>query len=333
MALLNAPMPAASSIQTLGPLSSPASPAGSTDCNLPATALVGTRITGGSDDSSQSAGDASAVDGVSLHLASATSSDADNGQSVVALTSEEDEEGTEAPRVTPAAVPQSEPKAKKEGLFLPPSPSAVRSMEKAIETMLREVGEDVERPGLGKSAMRYAAGLLSSTSGYHLPLPSREEALSFLSATAQVAVRSVARGDGTDIRLVTGCFQFNSQCEHHMLPFHGRALIAYTLPATGESMVISKEAMEQVVRVFTRRLQVQERITHQLADATEDLLALQNEGRSECGIMVVCEAVHMCMLARGVENHSGATATLAVRGTFESSPELRMEVLNAFSSL
>ena len=328
MALLHAPVPPASSIHTLGPLPLPSSPTGSTDCHLPGTALtlVGGTTTGGSDESSQSAGDASAVDGVSLNIASATSSDADNRQSV-AFASEDDEEGS---RLTPPLPAPAQQKAKKD-LYLPPAPSAVRSMEKAIETMIREVGEDLERPGLGKSAMKYAAGLLSSTSGYHMPLPSPKEALVPLTAGAEITVRSVTRSDGVEVQLVTGTFQFNSQCEHHMLPFHGRALIAYTLPANASLKVISRAAMEQVVRVYTRRLQVQERITHQLADATEELLASQNVGGAEGGVMVVCEAVHMCMLARGVENHSGATATVAVRGAFESSPDLRKAVLSAFT--
>ncbi|GIL42212.1 hypothetical protein Vafri_267 [Volvox africanus] len=178
---------------------------------------------------------------------------------------------------------------------------------------------------------------------------------------------------------VTLHLPFTSQCEHHMLPFYGNLMVAY-LPPAGASVPITLPGgvVEQVVLMFTQRLQVQERITHQVADAIQEVLQaaaaaaplimptladssacagdectftgqhLQHScnvtavaqpgtgavtgdgGEATAGVMVVCDAAHMCMVARGVENHSGSTTTFAVRGVFTTQPELRRAVLRLF---
>ncbi|GAX78071.1 hypothetical protein CEUSTIGMA_g5513.t1 [Chlamydomonas eustigma] len=206
--------------------------------------------------------------------------------------------------------------------------STSSKMASAINEMIRQIGEDPQSQNLCKSAMRYASGLLASTQGYSMSLPSKETSL-VASKTCDLNILrdiSYTMADGARGRssVATASVIFNSQCEHHMLPFYGRVLVAYMMPQ-GTEKVLGRCAIEQVVRVYTQRLQVQERITHQLADAVCEL-------SGSAGVMVVCQAAHMCMLARGVENHSGATSTFAVRGTFEGSVELRKCVLQAFNA-
>lgn len=138
---------------------------------------------------------------------------------------------------------------------------------------------------------------------------------------------------------------FHSQCEHHMLPFYGSAQVAYVVrehstaqqpqeqqqpqQQPSEADQISGQDQDQVqdeigaiVSMYTQRLQVQERITHQVADAVAQVLGCP-------GVMVVVDAAHMCMVARGVENHSGRTTSFATRGLFAGDAGLRREVLRA----
>lgn len=191
--------------------------------------------------------------------------------------------------------------------------------------------------------------------------------------------RSCAEGGGqvverrTEGGLVTVRLPFASQCEHHMLPFYGTLMVAYRLGREGvqevqglqqqgddvgqqeAGCVLDVREVEAVVSVFTQRLQVQERITHQVADAVGQLVGRRGDRRGaesveggregdELGcqrgagaagagagdVMVVCDAAHMCMVARGVENHSGSTTSFAVRGAFAERAELRREVLRLF---
>lgn len=109
-------------------------------------------------------------------------------------------------------------------------------------------------------------------------------------------------------RFVQGCFQFQSTCEHHLLPFYGDVFTAYVPGPSGLTLMHSQ--LQEVVEVFTRRLQVQEKITHQVADALQSLL-------EPAGVLVVCQAAHMCMVARGVESHASSTLTTVVRGKVE----------------
>lgn len=122
---------------------------------------------------------------------------------------------------------------------------------------------------------------------------------------------------------------FVSQCEHHMLPFYGAVHIAYILRCTDCGAAVGEklthEEVEQVVAAFTQRLQVQERITQQIVEAVADLTGA-------AGVLVVVRAAHMCMVARGVENHAGTTLSRAAVGEFEGRPELRAQFLRAVAA-
>lgn len=111
---------------------------------------------------------------------------------------------------------------------------------------------------------------------------------------------------------------FSSQCEHHMLPFHGIARIAVV--HSGQSQKLSLEQVKSLVLSFSHRLQIQERLTNQLADAVQ----IVTRG---LGCIVTCEAAHMCMVARGVEKHASSTITLASRGFAAEDPVLRGNLL------
>lgn len=175
-------------------------------------------------------------------------------------------------------------------------------MQAAVAALLAELGEDPRRPGLRATAAQYVAALLASTSGYTMPAPLPEAAGGEPAAPAPAVQEFHA--------------PFTSQCEHHMLPFHGSAHIV----CLDGRRHLSPSAAAALVARFTRRLQVQERITHQLADAFAG-------ATDASGVLVVCSAVHMCMVARGVENHAGATCTTAVRGTAASDPAVRAQCM------
>lgn len=112
--------------------------------------------------------------------------------------------------------------------------------------------------------------------------------------------------------------QFSSQCEHHMLPFHGAAHIA--ILHSPESQRLSLEQVKSLVLSFSHRLQIQERLTNQLADAVQVV-------SEAAGCIVTCEAAHMCMVARGVEKHASSTITLASRGVAATDADLRGRLL------
>ena len=112
--------------------------------------------------------------------------------------------------------------------------------------------------------------------------------------------------------------QFSSQCEHHMLPFHGAAHIA--ILHNSESQRLSLEQVKSLVMSYSHRLQIQERLTNQLADAVQVV-------SGAAGCIVTCEAAHMCMVARGVEKHASSTITLASRGVAATDADLRGRLL------
>jgi GTP cyclohydrolase I len=121
--------------------------------------------------------------------------------------------------------------------------------------------------------------------------------------------------------------QFSSQCEHHLLPFYGRLKLAYRLPAGTPSVgSTSRPQQEQqqlghIVEMFSRRLQVQERLTHQVADAAAAALGAS-------AVLVVVESAHMCMVARGVEKHASTTMTTAARGAWAADAAARAAALD-----
>ena len=180
--------------------------------------------------------------------------------------------------------------------------------ESAVEQLLLAIGEDPSREGLLKTPKRVA------------------KALAFLNSGATKSARDVLNGAVFSeayrgLVLVQG-IEFYSLCEHHMLPFAGKAHIAY-LPA---GRVIGLSKLPRLLDVFARRLQVQERLTEQVARAVQDAIRPR-------GVAVRLEAVHFCMMMRGVEKQESKTTTTAWRGAFERDASLRQEFLASVRGL
>lgn len=169
---------------------------------------------------------------------------------------------------------------------------------------LGDIGEDPDREGLQRTPQRVAKAWGYLTSGYRMSL-------------ADVVGEGIFAADGSEMVIVKD-IEFYSMCEHHMLPFYGRAHIAY-IP-NGKILGLSKFA--RIVDLYARRLQVQERITTQVADAVQELLKPQ-------GVAVLMEGVHLCMAMRGVEKQNSSTTTSAMRGTFRSDARTRAEFMSA----
>jgi len=179
--------------------------------------------------------------------------------------------------------------------------------ENAIKDMLECIGEDVNREGLEKTPSRVRKAYEFMCSGYNQdPKEIIQNAL-FTSTNEEMVVLK-------DI-------EFYSQCEHHMLPIIGKAHIAY-IP-NGKVVGLSK--IPRVVDVFARRLQIQEQMTEQIADAL-------NEHLQPKGVAVVLDARHMCMEMRGVEKICSTTVTSALRGIFKKEKKTKDEFLSIISS-
>ena len=163
-------------------------------------------------------------------------------------------------------------------------------IERAVREILLAIGEDPERDGLLKTPERVARAYVELASGM------REDAREVL---------SIAFDLGHEELIIVRDIEFHSLCEHHMLPFHGVAHIGYIPGESGRITGLSKLA--RVVDVYARRLQVQERLTTQIADAMTDVL-------NPRGVLVVIDAEHMCMSLRGVRKPGSRTLTSAVRG-------------------
>ncbi len=179
-------------------------------------------------------------------------------------------------------------------------------MPAAVRELLLAMGEDPERDGLKKTPQRVDASLRALTRGYGMSV--RDvigDAMFEESHQSMILVRDI---------------ELYSLCEHHMLPFFGRAHLAY-IP-NGKIVGLSK--LPRIVEVFARRLQVQERLTDQVADAIMDVLHPQ-------GVGVVIDCVHLCMAMRGVEKQNSRTVTSALRGAFRDDPRTRDEFLRLVS--
>jgi len=172
-----------------------------------------------------------------------------------------------------------------------------------VRRQLELIGEDPDREGLKRTPQRVATALAWLTRGYEMDVQHVVNGAVFdaESATNMIMVRDI---------------ELYSLCEHHMLPFFGRAHIAY-IP-NGSIVGLSK--LPRIVEVFARRLQVQERLTEQIASALHDVL-------KPMGVGVVIEAYHLCMMMRGVEKQNSKTITSAVRGSFRSDQRTREEFL------
>jgi GTP cyclohydrolase I len=174
--------------------------------------------------------------------------------------------------------------------------------EKAIAELLAAIGEDPQRDGLRKTPRRVAEMYAEVVAGLHDD-PSRHVAVTFdIHHDEMIMERDIPMA---------------SLCEHHLLPFIGRAHVAY-IPGDGRITGLSKLA--RLVEGFSRRLQVQERLTAQIADTLQDVLQPR-------GVLVVIEAEHLCMSMRGVQKPGAMTVTSAVRGLFRDSIPTRAEAM------
>ncbi|PYR32702.1 MAG: GTP cyclohydrolase I FolE [Acidobacteria bacterium] len=177
-----------------------------------------------------------------------------------------------------------------------------RRMQDLIRRLLAELGEDPSREGLRDTPKRVEKALKFLTSGYDANIDHiLNGALFTVDYNEMVIVRDI---------------DFYSLCEHHLLPFFGKCHVAY-IPNT---RVIGLSKLPRVVDVFSRRLQVQERLTNQIADTIRDSI-------NPLGVAVVMEATHLCMSMRGVEKQNSFCVTSAMHGAFRDNSRTRMEFL------
>ena len=169
---------------------------------------------------------------------------------------------------------------------------STQALSEAYTNIIRELGEDPSREGLLKTPERLAKAMQFLTQGYNQDARAILESAKFTEEVSEMVIVK-------DIELY-------SMCEHHMLPFYGKAHVAY-IP-NGTITGLSKIA--RVVDVYSRRLQVQERLTHQILEAIRDTL-------QPLGVAVVVEASHLCMMMRGVSKQNSVTTTSAFCGEFE----------------
>jgi len=171
-----------------------------------------------------------------------------------------------------------------------------------VRSLMRQLGEDPSRNGLENTPKRFLRSLDFLTSGYRADVNKIiNEAIFTVDYQDMVVVRNI---------------EFYSMCEHHMLPFYGRCHVGY-IP---QGKVIGLSKIPRLVEAFSRRLQVQERLTHQIAEAL-------NTNLNTAGVGVVMEAYHLCMMMRGVEKQNSFTITSAMLGSFQKL-ETRSEFLS-----
>lgn len=181
-----------------------------------------------------------------------------------------------------------------------------KTIEAAARQMLKAIGEDDTRQGLQKTPLRVARMYAELFAGYRTdPVAVVNDAIFEVKYDEMVIVRDI---------------EFYSMCEHHMLPFIGRAHVAY-IP---DGKVLGLSKIPRIVDMYARRLQVQERMTRQIADFLRDLLKPQ-------GVAVVVEAMHLCSMMRGVKKHDARMTTSAMHGAFRANLATRQEFLDNIS--
>jgi len=194
--------------------------------------------------------------------------------------------------------------AESESSSLPFDPSSYKQgddIAPLIEALLRALGEDPTRAGLLKTPSRVAAALQFLTKGYHDDLN-------------KLVNNAVFESANTDIVLVKDIEIF-SMCEHHILPIYGTVHIAY-IP---DGKVIGLSKLPRIAEMFARRLQLQEQMTSQIADALHDVMAPK-------GVAVISDCKHMCMSMRGVQKINSSTVCRAFTGAFKDDASLRQEL-------
>ncbi|HEX8210395.1 MAG TPA: GTP cyclohydrolase I FolE [Longimicrobium sp.] len=187
-------------------------------------------------------------------------------------------------------------------LIVPASEREAPAFDELVRLMLAELGENPERDGLVKTPERVEKSLRWLTRGYDM-------------SVAEVIGDAVFEEDHHNMVIVKD-IEMYSMCEHHMLPFFGKVHIAYV----PDGKIVGLSKLPRVVEVFARRLQVQERLTEQVASAIMDVLRPQ-------GVGVVIEAAHLCMMMRGVEKQNSKTVTSAMKGIFRDDLRTRDEFL------
>lgn len=184
----------------------------------------------------------------------------------------------------------------------PESESYDPAFEILIEQVLVRLGEDPAREGLADTPLRVAKSMDFLTSGY--------------TTSVDELINDALFEDQSEEMVIVKEIEFYSLCEHHMLPFFGKAHIAY-IP---NGRIIGLSKLARVVDMFARRLQVQERMTNQIADLLMEVL-------DPLGVAVITEASHLCMMMRGVQKQNSLTVTSAMRGLFKSDRLTREEFL------
>jgi GTP cyclohydrolase I len=197
------------------------------------------------------------------------------------------------PRTTRADIP----------CVLPDVGLGVADTEELVAALLCRVGEDLTREGLRHTPERVARSLEFLTSGYGAD-------------PADVVNGAVFAEDYSEMVLVKD-IEVYSLCEHHLLPFFGKAHVAYV----PDGRIVGLSKLPRLVDVFARRLQVQERLTTEIAEAVDEVLA-------PAGVGVIIEAVHLCMMMRGVQQQNSRTVTSSMRGVFLGDPRTRDEFLS-----
>ncbi len=179
----------------------------------------------------------------------------------------------------------------------------LKKIETSVLSILEEVGEDPNREGLIRTPVRVAKAYEYLTSGYRTDI--------------EKLINGAIFEEKYDEMVIVKDIDFYSMCEHHMLPFYGKMHVAY-IP-NGKIIGLSK--IPRIVDAFARRLQVQERLTQQVAETLDRYLQPK-------GVAVVAEGYHMCMMMRGVEKQNSITTTSAMLGIFKDAAKTRMEFLN-----
>ena len=175
-------------------------------------------------------------------------------------------------------------------------------VEKFIVDLLHELGEDPKREGLLNTPKRVAKAYEFLTTGYKVNI--------------KKLLNDAIFNEKYDEMVLVKNIDFYSLCEHHMLPFYGRVHVAY-IP---DGKIVGLSKIPRIVDMFSRRLQVQERMTQQIADTIDEFLQPK-------GVAVVSEAFHMCMMMRGVEKQNSSATTSAVHGVFKDDARTRTEFL------
>jgi len=180
------------------------------------------------------------------------------------------------------------------------------NVKNLVKDLLNEIGEDPKREGLLETPRRVAGAYEFLNSGYQM--------------NVEEVMNQAVFNEKYDEMVLVKNIDFYSLCEHHMLPFYGKVHVAY-IP---DGKIIGLSKIPRLVEVFSRRLQVQERMTQEIADTLENYLQPK-------GVAVVAEAFHMCMMMRGVQKQNSSATTSAVHGVFKEDARTRSEFINLIS--